>query len=201
MRRFLVLLPLAFLPLGCREAPSPIFQENLDRERLTRVNFRPDGETIRSSNVLATLSILPVGTPARVTFYSDKEIRLILGDDQFKIVPLVGERFPTTEGGIDAFLDKYFVDPARAVSVDDLGPAEMAEKVLRGQATVGMTKEQVYACLGPPFQVDEGRSAVGLTRGQIIACDHWIYPAKWVLVAPDFIDLYFGDGLLQKQVP
>lgn len=241
MRHHLALLVIVALSPGCRETPTPVFRENLDRERLTRVNFRPDGETIRSSNVLSVHSIIPVGTRARVTLYSEKEIRLVLSreptaeeptagrrtaeepsdeegageepsgevpsrderfrGDPFRIVPLVGERFPTTERGLDAFLDKYLVDPGRAVRVEDLGPQEMTEKVLRGHATIGMSKEQVYACLGPPFQVDDGRSAIDLTREEILASDRWIYPEKWILVVPDFIDLYFGDGLLQKQVP
>lgn len=201
MHRALPILLLVSTWVGCREPPSAVFHEDLDRERVTRVNFRPDGETLRSSNVLSAGSLIPAGTAARVTLYSEKEIRIVLGKEAFKLVPLMSERFPTTGGAIDTFLDKYFADLGTAVDPAALGPAEPLEKVLSGHATLGMTKQQVYACLGPPFKIDDGKSALELSREEILASDHWIYPEKWVLVVPDFIDLYFGDGLLQKQVP
>ena len=104
-------------------------------------------------------------------------------------------------GGLEVFLGKYFVDSPQETGADDFGTPELRENVLGGVYMIGMTKEQVYACLGPPYKIDQDTPAVGLGREEILASDHWVYPESWLLVVPDCADFYFGDGLLQKRVP
>jgi len=203
MSRFLILVPIALTSIltGCQVPPVPVEREGLDRERYTRVNLRPDSTLLRSTNYLSLQGLVPVGSPVKLGFYSKKEIRLTLGELKCTLVPVQGQEFPTAPEAMDAFLDKYFVDTRdAAVKLEVLGPPRFLEGVKRGTPEVGMTKEQVYACLGPPVFVDGDRPVVPLSRAEILASDHWTYARSWLLVVPERVEMYFGLGVLQKQV-
>ena len=110
--------------------------------------------------------------------------------------------FPVDEAGIDSFLKKYFVDKKEDLKLESLGPPELNDKVLNGLQMIGMTKEQTFACLGPPIQIDNnGVATVTLPYERILASDRWIYLQEWIVLMPTSVDLYFGDGRLQKQKP
>ena len=147
---------LAAVLAGCSTSPTSVLRENLERERFTRVNVRPEGTRIRSSGFLAVPDVIPLGKPARISLYSETEIRLTVAGLDFTMVPLEGQRFPTEAAAMDRLLAQYFVDSSAEVDADKLGPPELKDKVLAGQRVVGMTKEQVYACLGPPYRIEGG---------------------------------------------
>jgi hypothetical protein len=192
--------------LGCAVSPMPVLHQGLEKERFTRVNFRPQNQTLFSANYLANPSSIPLGTPAKITLYSSREVHLTLNDVEYTLYPSKGsafesQAFPTDDAGIEAFLGKYFVERKEDLKLESLGPPELNEKVLNGLQMIGMTKEQTYACLGPPIQVDNGIPAILLPYDKILASDRWIYPSSWVVLMPSYVDIYFGDGRLQKQVP
>ncbi len=186
---------------GCKVPPTPVFHPGLDAERLTRVNLRPEGKVIHSANFLSVQSNLAAGTRARITMYTEEEVHLTLNDGEFVMVPVGKEKFPTDGAGIDAFLDKYFVDQKEGLTLDGMGPDDLKDEVMRGAHVIGMTKEQVYTCLGPPLKIDAGAPALPLDRKAIMASDHWIYPSQWAGILPAERHFYFGDGKLQKVEP
>ncbi len=189
---------------GCVAPPPPVYKPGLEKERSTRVNFRPEGAVLRGANFLILESTIPAGTPARITSYTATEIKIALNDRSFRMVPGSAARFPTDDAGIDNFLEKYFADRAGDMQVEAMGPPELKDKVMQGLYMIGMTKEQVYTCLGPPYKIGTGTPALadtpGLaaTREQILASDKWVYPRQLILFVPTFTVLYFGDGKLQK---
>jgi hypothetical protein len=124
-----------------------------------------------------------------------------LNDAEFVMRPVGKEKLPVDGAGISAFLDKYFIDRKEDLTLDGLGPPELKDEVLRGSQVIGMTKEQVYTCLGPPLAIDAGAPALPLDRKAILASDHWVYPYQWAVIVPTEMHLFFGDGKLQRVEP
>lgn len=196
------LIPFLLLLLAsCTSPPTQVYRPNLHRDRITRVNLRPEGEILQPTGTISRPNFVPVGTPARILTYSAKEIRLVLSGLEYTLVPMGTAELPTEGPEVDAFLEKYFVDQGEGLHLDRLGPADLAERVLSGMPECGMTKEQVYACLGPPLQVGDGVRALPLTREAILASDRWIYVEKWIVGVPQTVEFYFGQEILQKRVP
>ncbi|HVR74561.1 MAG TPA: hypothetical protein VMT52_09525 [Planctomycetota bacterium] len=199
--RSLVLL-VTFAAAGCVAPRLAVYQPGLDRPRFTRVNFRPDGGVLHAANYLAHPSTIPVGSPAQVTQWTDKEIRLTVNGSEYRMVPVgLDAHFPTDEAGMNAFLEKYFVDRREDLAIESLGPVELKDKVLSGVQMRNMTKRQVYACLGPPLEVGDGNRALPLTYQEILQNDKWVYPERTVALVPVYATFYFGDGILQDQKP
>jgi len=191
----------ALVAAGCQSGPTPIHKEGLTRVRFARVSFRPEGKTLYSSNFLGQGTNVPPGGTARVSFYSEELIRVSINDYEYEMKPIVPSKFPTDEPGIDGLLAKYFVDRREDLNLDALGPAEHRDAMRAGTPRIGMTKEQVYACLGPPLRVGGKDLAVDLSYEKIMASDHWSYPKDWIVVVPTEVEFFFGDGRLQKQRP
>jgi hypothetical protein len=195
---------------GSSVPPTPLFEVNHDRDRVTRACLRPDGGSVYSANFLDIAESLPPGAPARVTLYSTTEVRLLLAGNEYTLWPAGSEEFPEADG-IQAVLEKYFAAKPEDLRLADLGPPEYAAKAAAGDPALGMTKEQVYVALGPPFQILETPKAGETTetvlratrieRARILASDQWIYRERVFLGVPREVRFYFGDGRLQKRVP
>lgn len=206
MKRFFVPILLVGSSLGCAVAPMPVLHSGLEKERFTRINFRPQGQTLFSTNYLSNSSSIQAGAPAKVSFYSSSEVRFSINGVEYTMYPSKDNTFdrpafPTDDAGIETFLKKYLVDKKEDLKLESLGPSELNEKVMNGLQMIGMTKEQTFVCLGPPIQIDNGVPTLGLSYDRILLSDRWIYPNKWVVLTPSYTDIYFGDGRLQKQIP
>jgi len=194
-------LVLVALVAGCAAPATPIYQSGLDRERFTRVNFRPEARVLGSSQFLVLPSTIPAGSRAQLTMYSAAEVHVKIKGLQYVMRPVGAPAFPTTNVGISAFLKKYFVNEKEELNVAAMGPPELTEMVLRGKHVVRMTKEQVYTALGPPMRVGKGTSSLDLTHEQILDSNQWVYPYQMIGLAPTLVKLTFVDGVLAKQEP
>lgn len=186
---------------GCRTPAVPIYREGLDRERYLRANLRLWDGQLRPASLLSSEERLPAGTPVRIVLYSEREIRLLAAGREISMTPIGAETFPAEAPRMDQFLEKYFADAPEGAAVKGLGPPEHDEAVRAGKPAIGMTKEQVYACLGPPYKTDGENFAAYASRRQILASDRWSYPNRWILVMPDLVEFHFGDGRLQRMSP
>ncbi len=74
----------------------------------------------------------------------------------------------------------------------DLMKPNVANSVKGGVAAVGMTKEQVLMCLGPPLQVNFGTPATNLPLQTILDANRWTYYTGWAVRS-------FTFGLFGKQ--
>jgi hypothetical protein len=201
MRVLHAIVVLGVFASGCKVPPTPVFHPGLDAERFTRVNLRPENAVIYSANFLTVQNNLQAGTRARITMYTAEEVHLTLNDGEFVMKPLGKEKFPTNDAGIVAFLEKYFIDRKEDLTLDGMGPADLKDEVMGGSQVIGMTKEQVYTCLGPPLKTDAGAPALTLDRKAILASDHWIYPSQWAGILPAERHFYFGGGTLRRVEP
>lgn len=193
------ILGLSLALAGCAAPEEVFFLPGLDRERVLRINLRPDtGNLLRDANFYILPSTVKVGSRVRITQYARREIRLQIEDKQYRMVPYSEVAFPCDPAGIDGFLAKYFLDSSERLQIDSLGPSDLTQDVLKGVPRVGMTKEQVYACLGPPLKIGGGRTGLSLTRDEILASDQWIYGHQILVLAPISTTYYFGDGRLQR---
>ena len=198
-----LLLPLVLVAvvIGCAAPAKPVYHTGLNRQRFTRVNFRPEATMLGSSQLLVLPSTIPAGSRAQLTMYSASEIRLRIQGVQYVMRPVGAPAFPTTDIGISTFLNKYFVNETEQLNVAAMGPPELTEMVLRGKHLVRMTKAQVYTALGPPMKVGKGTPSLHLTHEQIIASNQWVYPYQMIGLAPTLVKLTFLDGVLEKQEP
>lgn len=189
---------------GCIEGPKPVpvYHKDLDQLRFTRVNLRADGAVLHASNYLAHPNVIHIGTPVRVLRYTREELTLEIEGREYSLLPVRSERFPTDPEGVKLVLDKLFVSRKDDIDLGELGPPELNDKVLAGLQMISMTKEQVYACLGPPLRIDAGVSTLPLSYEEILRSDTWTYPDKDLAgVIPRHAVFYFGNGLLQRQDP
>ena len=171
---------LAFVPAG--NAQEDVYY--------ARCNLKvSDGNEITWINWQAAPTFVPVGTKLQVT---KKKDTASLVDPETKATYTLDVG---AEG--DAFLEKFVTK--HPVDVKQFSE-EVQANIRQAVAKVGMTKEQVYACLGPPLFIDGERPAVPLSRTEILGSDHWTYARSWMLVVPERVELYFGLGVLQKRV-
>lgn len=193
-----ILLTAAALAVGCAQ-PMQINKLGLDKERFTRVNFRPEGNTLRSSNFLILEGIIPAGAPARVTFYSDEQVRLLVNGIEYVMWPLPhgSGRFPTDDTGIDNFLDKLFVDKKEVLSAGPQPSSAMKAAVASGTWVRQMTKEEVYTCLGPPMEINGGVATISLPRSATLKSDFWTYPYQLIIFEATRTNFIFVNGKLQ----
>jgi len=183
---------------GCMLPEELVVHPALDATYYTRVNFRPDnGNVLRDCNFYVLPSTVPIGSKTRIKHYSRHEVRLEIEGVGYRMVSSTPKGIPTDPASIEAFLHKYFVRSTEALKTDALGPAEHTPGVRAGQPAVGMTKEQVYACLGPPHKIGGGKLGLDLTLDEILASDTW-YHGHQIVVIPILTTYTFGGGLLQR---
>jgi hypothetical protein len=184
--------------LGCQTPPLAVWTKDLDRPRFTRVHFRPDGVTLRSSNVLDLPMTLPAASPAVITEFTDRQVNLKIREVVYTLHAADG-RFDTSDRGIARFIDKYLVESPEEIGIEMLGPAELLPSLRVGTVVRGMTKEQVYVTLGPPQSIGEDRRpALNLSREEILQSDHWTYTYQKVVdLIPQRVVYVFAGGKMQ----
>ena len=184
---------------GCAFRPPPIYRPGLERQRVTRTCLRPDEGRLWSSNLFILSGNIPPGTPAEVRAYTESEVLLRVGGAPYVMLPLPpGERFPVDDAGLDNFIAKLFADGAEDLGLDRLD-AGTRDAIVNGRPTIGMTKEQVFACLGPPMEIDEGIPTLPLPLSEILESDLWTYPYQDVRVDVTRAVMHFEDGKLARQ--
>jgi len=171
----------------------------LDKERFTRVNLRPEANTLRSSNFLIIDNNIPAGAPARVIFYSAEQVRLLVSGIEYVMWPLPpgSGKFPIDDVGLDNFLDKLFVDRKEALGAGPQPSAEMKAAVASGKWIRQMTKEEVYTCLDPPMEINGGVAAISLPRSAVLQSDFWTYPHQLIIFETTRSNFIFASGKLQ----
>ncbi len=198
MRVVFLLFFAGIIGVGCAH-PVPVHYPDLSKPRHTRVNLRSNGNELYSSNYLGHASDLPIGSPAVVTMFSAQEVRLTVHGAAYVMKPHKTP-FDTSQLSIGSFLDKYFVDNPSQIDVASLGPADLKTQVESGQHVIGMTKEQIYACLGPPATIDSDLPTANLSREQIMASDKWVYLHTLVVFVPTSMQFVFHDNKLQTVI-
>lgn len=186
----------ALLAVGCVEQQTA-FYANLQAPRFTRVGLRPDGQFLRSSNVLALPNEFPPGSPVKVTLYSNIKVHMTIHGARYEMIPAADGTFSTDETSIHYFLDKYFVNQKSDLL---LGNEDTQKTIRKGGYAVGMTKQQVFMSLGPPVFVDQDIPALNLSRDAIFAKDRWTYHESLVMMFPTAVEFIFHDNLLQEAI-
>jgi hypothetical protein len=188
----------AGLAAGCA-GPMQIHKIGIDKERFTRVNLRPEEDSLWSSGFLINESVIPAGAPARVTFYSDEQVRLLIGGNEYIMWPLPpgSGKFPKDGVGIDSFLDKLFVDRKEILTAGPQPSSAMKDAVANGRWQRQMTKEEVYTCLGPPMEINGGVVTISLPRSAVLQSDFWTYPHQSRVFEVTRTNFLFANGKLQ----
>ena len=195
MRHVLWIVALSMMGWGCAQ-PVSVYHENLDKQRYTRVNLRSNDNAVYSANYLAYPNSLQAGSPAVVTMYSDLEVRLNVHGAAYVMRPVNVPKFNTDATSIETFLDRYFVDDKAEIGLDAMAP-EMRSQVLNGNYAIGMTKEEIYTCLGPPVAIDGDLPAANLPRSQIMASNRWKYIESVIVFVPKTIEIIFHENKAQ----
>lgn len=191
---------LAGLATGCRTPPLPAYHPSLEngQEHFTKVSLRTaDGVFLRSSNVLSLRQMIPIGSRAEVTRFSEGQVDMVINKVHHTMFP-AGGSFDTSETGIERFLDKYFASSPEKADPEKLGPPELVASIRRGHVLKGMTKPQVYAALGPPQWIGEvAEPSVRLSRTRILRSNRWIYTDSFIggMVPQKVAYLFEGDRL------
>jgi hypothetical protein len=177
----------------------PVHHPQLSRDYRTRVNLRvEDGVYLRSDNRLSARHSIPVGTKARIVRYTAREVDIDMQKVTYTMRP-EGGTFDDSAEGVVSFIDKYFA-PAGDSPIDgasDVSPLRI--QVEAGQVVKGMTKEEVYAAIGPPHGIGEsGSPALGLSRRRILDTDRWTYTRDWLDLVPRSEVYIFREGKLAE---
>ena len=186
---------------GCAYRPPPIYRPGLERERVTRTCLRPDDGRLWSSNLFVLSGNIPPGSPAEIRAYTDSEVLLRVNGTSYVMLPLPREEgiyFPVDDAGMDNFIDKLFADRVEDLGLDRLDPA-VRDAVVSGRPQIGMTKEQVFTCLGPPMEIDGGIVTLPLPLSEILESDLWAYPYQDARLSVSRALMHFEDGKLVKQ--
>ena len=186
---------------GCAYRPPPIYRPGIERPRVTRTCLRPDEGRLWSSNLFILSGNIPPGSPAEVRVYTDSEVRLRVNGESYVMLPLPREEgvyFPVDDVGMDNFIDKLFADRVEDLGLDKLDPA-IREAVVSGRPVIGMTKQQVFTCLGPPMEIDEGIITLPLPLSEILESDLWTYPYQDARLTVTRAVMHFEDGKLARQ--
>lgn len=200
MRVFASLLAVSAIAAGCVH-PIAVYYPNLDTQRVTRVCFRGNDTKLYSANYLLHPVVIPAGTPATVTMFSDLRVNMTVHGAVYSIEPVEVGRFETAESNVRNFLEKYFVDTKEQVGLDAEENQALKPQILSGDYSIGMTKEQIYICLGPPAVIDGTLPAANLSLRQIMASDRWKYAEQLILMVPTWREFVFYENKLQTTNP
>ncbi len=200
---FRMLVPLAVFAAicGCQAPPLPVYHPELKRPLFTRVNLRSeDGVHLRSSNILSQSNTVPLASRAEILQFTDQKVDIMINKVEHTMYPDHGT-FDTSDPGVETFLEKYFVSSQAALDLATLGPPELADSVRQGNVLKGMTKEQLYAALGPPQWIDTDRPTTTLSRAAILRSDRWVYTESFFgnLVPKKEAYLFEGNKLQEMK--
>jgi hypothetical protein len=193
-------LPLVALGLcACAQPPVPIAFNGQNKPVILRSTLRASGPRLYSSNYLGLPVGVRAGTEAVVTMYSQQRVDMTLNKIAYQMYPIGVPLSPSPE----MFMKKYFVStPA------DLGLAKMdpvpRQNIEAGVGAIGMTKEQIYAALGPPNWVDFGQrpedEATNLSFEQIMERNRWEYRSSDVMFWPLKVAYVFDQNKLVQVI-
>ncbi len=188
------------LGLGACSAPAArIAFEEEGKAKVLKCTLRPNGQNLYSSNYIGAFpATVRAGSPATVTRYTVQGVDLKLNQIDYQMRPITVP-FGTDP---DVFMKKFFVN-----SEDELGLAKVdanrRKNIENGVWQLGMTKEEIYATLGPPNWIDLGIDATNLTLEQIMDRDRWEYRESDIMfpIWPIKRVLLFDGGKLQSTIP
>lgn len=169
MRCSVTLLILALLLLGvsCSSAPKTSDTRAAGaRDMHARCNLKVlKGKTITWVNWQAAPEVIPVGTPLEVSG----------GPENWELRDPANGRVYTLQAGAKG--EDYLLKFVRPTPVAMEFTPDVADKVRKGIAIVGMTREQVYVSMGPPTAAD-GVKTHTMTEAQIMSTTAWVWRRK-----------------------
>jgi hypothetical protein len=181
---------------ACSSPAAPIAFEDQGKPKVLRCTLRPNGQYLYASNYITAFpATVQAGSPAEVTRYATDQVDLKINKIDYQMRPITVPF--TTDPAI--FMKKFFVS-----SPEELGLAKVEESrrknIENGIWQLGMTKEEVYAALGPPNWIDNGIDATNLPLDQIMDRNRWEYREHDIMLPiwPMKIVLLFADGKLQS---
>jgi hypothetical protein len=192
----LVILPWA-LGLGACSSPAPHIAFNEEgKPRILKCTLRPNGQTLYSSNYIEAFpATVPAGSPAVVTHYTVQEVGLNLNKIDYQMRPT------TAQFGTDpaVFIKKFFVNSDEELGLAKLEPSHR-KNIENGIWQLGMTKEEIYAALGPPNWIDFGIDATNIPLEQIMDRNRWEYRDSDIMLSiwPIKRVFIFDGGKLQS---
>ncbi len=189
---------------GCGAPPvkinSPLFSGKYYLSH--NLKFEQDGawRVGHRSNYLANVtSPVARGSEVSIEFYSAQHIEMDIEGIPFRMHNL-GTEFPSDEAGIARFMEKHFVRDAQQLDSIEIS-AQSQSSVERGEAALGMTKEEVILAIGYPMAVGADLSAFNMTREEILNHAQWIYPYQNILLIPFNWQLQFdSNGILRNVI-
>lgn len=193
-------LALGLVAGGCAE-PVPVHSDLLNETFYTRTVLRANGSKLRSSaSYRSSGGGYPPGSEVRVTMFSEIRVDMSINNIPHQMFP-VGDDFNV--GGIGEFFEKYFVKtpwevgvapkekkkkngeepeppPPEPEGLDDAWRMDKWEKSIAGSVqngigAIGMTKEQVFMALGPPFEINFDQPANKLSLATVMEANRWVY--------------------------
>ncbi len=200
----LVLCAIVPLCASCYTVPSagvPVWTKDIAQTRYVRVNLRGENVYLKSANDLNEPISVRLGSPASIEHYTARRVDLVVNHLKVSMYPQDG-LFDTSTTGVEQFIEKYLT--ADSASVRALTPANDAigMRIVAGDVAVGMTKEQIYAALGPPRWLETEIPTVHLPLQRILESDRWVYTRKvFAELIPQQQVFEFNAGKLIKATP
>jgi len=181
---------------ACAQPPTPIAFEGRDKARVLRCTLRPEGPRLVSSNFLGLTETIRAGSPAKIEMFSTQRVDLNLNNISYQMFPATTPFSPNPQ----EFLKKYFVDSAGELGLN-VPPARKAN-IENGVAEIGMTKQEVYAALGPPLWVDFENDASAMTLEALMEKNRWVYRVSQFGFFPPVTRVFmFDEGKLRQTIP
>jgi hypothetical protein len=177
--RIITITAAAAVIAGCAATPTPINFEEQGKTKYLRCTLRPKQSVLYTSNYLGFQAGVPAGVTVEVTMYSPQRIDMSLNKIGYQMYPISLPIPPDPEG----FLAKYVVETKEEVGLEKMDESTR-RNVLAGTAAIGMTKEEVYAALGPPSWVDFNVDATNMSRQLILERNRWEYRQMMVMLWP-----------------
>lgn len=195
---------LTLLVTGCQIEPVPVLHAGLKPDLFTRYTMRAAQSgpysVLYRSNYLGHHPLFPPGSKTKITLYSEVRIDMVINGIKCRMF-FKDHAFPTDPSGIDAFLEKYFAKSVAELDLDSL-ESDVLDQIKRGNAAIGMTKEQVLMAVGYPSHIDvEKVPADSFERARILESNHWTYRVTEIMLIPTWRTYVFdGDGKLYQVI-
>jgi len=189
---------------GCAAEPIGVNDDSLKGTRFIRYTLRGEkaGTYTQAwrSNYLSQPAFREVGSKVEIDFYSNQYVGLNFNGIRARVYSR-DEPYHTDPESIKAFVDKHFVASPEDLKLEALEKT-IRDQVKRGQALIGMPKEQVLMALGYPSHVDDYVQAASLTRDQILSSNVWIYRYSEIMMFTTWHRYTFdNDGKLAERIP